>query len=296
MRFYFLFLLFPLDLSAQGICYENKIHPLPVMSDTVKMNLQAKLAETELHYRKDSNNADAIVWLGRRHAYLGQYQQSIDIYSKGISLHPDDARFYRHRGHRYITLRCLDKAIADLEKAVQLITNKPDEVEPDGLPNAKNIPTSTLQSNIWYHLGLAYYLQEKYEQALKAYKECLKVSANPNMYVATVNWLYITMRKLGKKKEATKLLETIYESMEIIENKEYLQILYLYKGVPTDHFVNVPLPAKHNNATTGFGWGNFFLLAGRPDDAREFFKEITQGNQWSSFGFIAAEAELNRMK
>ncbi len=77
---------------------------------------------------------------------------------------------YRHRGHRYITLREFDKAIADFNKAVELIEGTDDIVEPDGAPNAAGIPTSTLHTNIWYHLGLAHYLKGDFAAALLAYE------------------------------------------------------------------------------------------------------------------------------
>src|SRR5690349_16959693 len=125
---------------------------------------EAKLAEAQEALRKNPDDADALIWVGRRTAYLGRYQEAIEIFSQGIAKHPEDARFYRHRGHRYITVRNLGPAIRDFEKAAALIEGKPDEVEPDGLPNAKNIPTSTLQSNVWYHLGLSYYLQGDFEK------------------------------------------------------------------------------------------------------------------------------------
>jgi hypothetical protein len=35
----------------------------------------------------------------------------------GIGQFPKDARFYRHRGHRYISSRCFDLAIKDFKKA-----------------------------------------------------------------------------------------------------------------------------------------------------------------------------------
>src|SRR4029078_11810488 len=91
-------------------------------------------------------------------AYLARSRDAIETFSEGIEKHPDDARLYRHRGHRYITVREFPKAIEDLTKAAQLRSGKPVQVEPDGQPNARNIPTSTLQSNIYYHLGLAHYL------------------------------------------------------------------------------------------------------------------------------------------
>lgn len=33
------------------------------------------------------------------------------------------------------------------------------EFEPDGIPNALNPPLTLPHRNIWYHLGLAYYLK-----------------------------------------------------------------------------------------------------------------------------------------
>ena len=80
---------------------------------------------------------------------------------------PNEPRLYRHRGHRYITIRKFDLAIADLRKASQLIAGKPDEIEPDGAPNKAGIPRSTLQSNIWYHLGLAQYLAGDFERGAR---------------------------------------------------------------------------------------------------------------------------------
>jgi tetratricopeptide (TPR) repeat protein len=296
---HFILLLLSSQVWGQQSCFETKEHPLPAMTEEGRKNLELKLAEAKKEYNKDTANADAIIWLGRRTAYLGQYNETISIFTKGISLHPGDARLYRHRGHRYITLRCFDKAIADFKKAAQLIKGKRDEVEPDGIPNAKNIPTSSLQSNIWYHLGLVYYIQGDYKAALQAYKKCLRVSANPDMYIATANWMYITLRKLNKNKEAKSLLASVKPGIEVIENKEYLEILLLYKQ-ETDIADPVSYLQKDKQglglASFGFGLGNYLLLNGKMEKARQTFQLITAGNQWSAFGFIVAEAELLRMK
>ena len=129
-----------------------------------KARLEADLAKAQAEYDRDPSSADAAIWLGRRLAYLGRFRDAIDAYAKGIARHSDEPRLYRHRGHRYITIRRFDRAIADLSKAAQLVANTPDEIEPDGAPNAKGIPRSTLQSNIWYHLGLAYYLKGDFDR------------------------------------------------------------------------------------------------------------------------------------
>ena len=93
----------------------------PQITENNRKDFEAKLAAAKSDYEKDTTNADALIWYGRRTAYLGRYMEAIDLFSKGIQVHPNDARFYRHRGHRYITVRCFDKAIADLSRAAFLI-------------------------------------------------------------------------------------------------------------------------------------------------------------------------------
>jgi tetratricopeptide (TPR) repeat protein len=204
---------------------------------------------------------------------------------------------YRHRGHRYITVREFDRAVADLEDAALLITGKPDQVEPDGLPNARNIPTSTLQSNIWYHLGLGYYLQGDLENALRAYRECLEVSANPDMLVATSHWLYMTLRRLDRAAEAAKLLEPIHADMDIIENDGYHRLLLMYKGELTADQLLSEMGADDGiaDATLGYGVGNWYLYNGDPKQAIEVYRTVLNVPQWPAFGYIAAEADMKGM-
>src|SRR6185436_17707505 len=67
-----------------------------------KARLEADLAKAQADYDRDPSNAEATVWLGRRLAYLNRFRDAIDVYSRGIQRHPNEARLYRHRGHRYI--------------------------------------------------------------------------------------------------------------------------------------------------------------------------------------------------
>src|SRR5512138_1304944 len=224
----FLFLRISINVFAQDDCL-HKPYPVPSISDSVKKVFEANLRSAERKYKADSTNDEHIIWYGRRLAYLGKYKAAIEIYTKGISLNPNNARFYRHRGHRYITFRCYDNAIADLKKAAELTRDQIDEIEPDGIPNEKNIPTSTLQTNIYYHLGLAYYLKGDNRQALLAWEKCHDISDNDDMKVATLNWLNIVLRKMGRQKEADQHLLEVKDDMEIIENFDYFDILYMYK-------------------------------------------------------------------
>ncbi|MBC7875239.1 MAG: hypothetical protein H7Y01_14645, partial [Ferruginibacter sp.] len=50
------------------------------------------------------------------------------------------------------------------------------------------------------------------------------------------------------------------------------------------------------SATVYFGVGYYCLLIGHKQKAVEFFEKAIGGGQWSSFGFIAAEAKLVQLK
>ncbi|MBP6688295.1 MAG: tetratricopeptide repeat protein, partial [Lacibacter sp.] len=172
-----------------------------------------------------------------------------------------------------------------------------DEMEPDGIPNAKNTPTSSLQSNIWYHLGLAYFLKKDYVKAEEAYRKCINVSKNPDMYVATANWYYLTLNQLEKYKKADALLRKIKKEMKLIENTDYQTILLIYKGVQQaaeirTKFLDKDYDGTLSFATLGFGLGNYYLSIGKIAEGRDILHRVTDGTQWASFAFMAAEAEL----
>jgi len=260
----------------------------------VEAKYLAQLREAETEFARHPS-ADALIWVGRRTAYLGRFTDAIAIFSSGLAKYRNDPRLYRHRGHRYITVRHFDRAIGDLLYAAELTRGKPDQVEPDGQPNARNIPTSTLQSNIWYHLGLAYYLKGDFRRALSAYRECLLVSKNDDMQVATRHWLYMTLRRMGRKDEAAEVLFPIRRDMNVIENTAYLRLLLLYQGqLASDSVAAGGADQALQDATIGYGLGNWHYYNGRKDQALAIWRKIVETGPWASFGYAAAEAEIAR--
>lgn len=216
--------------GAEAVSLLGRPLVAPALAPDVRRRYEARLAAARAELVRAPGSADALVWVGRRTAYLGRFREAIDLFTQGIAKYPDDARFLRHRGHRYLTVRSFERATVDLERAVRLIGGRPDQVEPDGLPNARNTPTSTLHSNSWYHLGLARYLRGDFERALLAWRACLSVSKNADMQVATTHWLYMTLRRLGRTADADAALVPIRRDMDVIENGSYLRLLLMYKG------------------------------------------------------------------
>lgn len=255
--------------------------------ETAKKNFQANPDETNT------------IWLGRRTAYLGKYEEAIDIYTRGMEKFPKSYKLYRHRGHRYISTRQFDKAVTDFKKAAELVKGQPLETEPDGMPNAANIPVSNTQFNIFYHLGLAYYLIGDYEQAASAYRECLKWCNNEDTLVATSHWLYMTYRRTGNKTVAERVLVPIREKMKIIEDQDYHELLLMYKGLKTPESVLNPKKQTGTdptlaNATRGYGVGNWYYYNGQKEKAKTIFEKVLKGKSRAAFGYIAAEADMKR--
>lgn len=253
-----------------------------------------KLAAAKANYDADPNDADNIIWYGRRIAYTGDYRAAIRVFSEGTAKFPHDARMYRHRGHRYISVREFDRAIADFERAVVLISGSEDTVEPDGAPNAQGIPVSTLHSNIRYHLGLAYYLKGDLDNALRVYRIAIAETPNDDMRVATTHWLYMTLRLLDRDEDARAALEPIRTDMNVIESMAYHQLCLLYKGdgeMATALGAGVT-PAGGDSAM--YGVGNWHFYNGRTDEAKGMFDRMIAESGWASFGRIAAESDLAR--
>ncbi|MEY8019585.1 hypothetical protein AB8P51_02040 [Muriicola sp. SD30] len=276
----------PPFITPLGKVYQRNIASGKALEDFQ----QARIA-----YLKDTTDVDLLIWYGRRTAYLGNYEDAIAVYSNGIRRFPEDARLYRHRGHRYISIREFDKAIADLEKGAELIHGTENVIEPDGMPNAMNIPVSTLHGNIWYHLGLAYYLKHDYNNAYRAYLNCRESGSNPDNLVSSTHWLYMIQRRLGNKTLADSLLIPIKTGLEVIENTNYYDLCKFYKGlIPVDSLTKAKEMSAASDAVS-YGLANWYYHEGMGEEAIEIWLDITERDSWTSFGYIAAESDLSNI-
>jgi len=255
--------------------------------------LQKKYNEKKEAYLKNKDNLDNLIWYGRFTAYLGNYREAIAIYSQGLQQFPDNSRLLRHRGHRYISVREFDKALADLNKAADLIKDQENRVEEDGMPNAQNIPVSTMHGNIYYHLGLAQYLNRDLPAALDAYKKCLSTSHNPDNVVSATHWIYMIQNRMGRPDAAQNYLRNIKQGMNVIENDSYYKACLFYKGeLELEDVYNPTAEGTPTNSALKYAVGNWYWYNGKPDQAKGIYNEILSGKDWASFGYIAAETDL----
>lgn len=281
-------LLAPVPAGAQALSLEGEaLYAAPASDATL-----AALALARANYEADPDSADNIIWLGRRTAYAGDYRRAIEIFTEGANKFPNDPRFTRHRGHRYISIREFDKAIADLEHAAQIMRGMPVQVEPDGLPNAQNIPLTSTQGNVWYHLGLAYYLKQDWPRALSAFQNGYNLGGNDDNLVSTGHWIYMIHRRMGNSAEATAALNEISADMEIIENMSYHELCLLYRGELAIDEMMAANGDDPSNAAVAYGIANYYYYNGDRQRSDEMLERIVSGSSWAAFGFIAAEADL----
>ena len=233
------------------------------------------VAEAEKNLAADPKNIELIIKLCQAQASVWRYRDAIRTYTRGMEIAPQNALLYRHRGHRYISTRQFDKAIADLERGAKL--------------DDKNY-------DIWYHLGLAYYLKGDFARAASAYEKCREVAQKDDSLIAVSDWLYMTYRRQKKEAEAARVLERIKPDMQPGENKSYFDRLLFYKGLKKESDIFNDKMTDLEIATVGYGIANWHLYNGRPAKAKELFQRIVSGKYWPAFGFISAETELTRMR
>lgn len=284
------------NIQATSLLGEPLTAPNRSPESTAKLVANLESAQEAFDSKPSEMNT---IWLGRRYAYLSGYKEAVGIFSEGLKKFPKSYKLYRHRGHRYISLRQFDKAIADYEMAYELMPKDTLEIEPDGAPNKLNIPLSNTQFNVLYHYGLAHYLKGEFEKAEEIYVELLKnYCDNPDLYVATADWLYMTLKRQNKDEAAVSILDTILDEMEIIENDSYFRRLKMYKGeFPIENLFNpTGEDAALSLATQGYGMGNWYLYQGDTAKANEIFQKVIEGTSWAAFGYIASEADFARLR
>ena len=173
---------------------------------------------------------------------------------------------------------------------------QPDQVEPDGLPNSRNIPISTLKGNIWYHLGLAYYLVGDVENALKAYRQREVTNRYDDNLVSGGHWLYMILRRMGKYEEALAEIEGVQPDMDIIENTRYYEMCLFYKGLLKEDDLKMIGDGSSSDDVYYYGLGNWNLYETQDTTgAKRWYKKLLDSGNPYSFAYLAAEADWKRL-
>lgn len=280
----------PEPTSAEAISFSGK--PLfAAKPDSIALR-KADSIITTIKGKSDLNEDDYIQ-IGQQLVASNRFMASVDAYSEGLQKFPNSFKLLRHRGHRYISIRQLDNAIADLNRAEELIRDQPDVPEYD----ATGHETGTYQHWIWYHIGLYYFFNQAYIQAAPAFEKCLAASRNNKNIVGASDWLYNTYMRLGEKEKAMKLLEPITPDFDTDREHPYFRRVMLYKGeITPEELVDVnqdPAKTSVGDVTKMYGLANWYAYQGEKEKAMNLYQKIVQSESgWPGFAYAAAEKEL----
>ena len=157
--------------------------------------------------------------------------------------------------------------------------------------------------NVWYHLGLSYFLLGMYDKADWAYTRCAALNKTADDICAVTDWHYMTLKRLGKDEEAAKLLDEITEDMPVSDEvaNSYYQRLRVYKGLraPETLFTNAGDGAGLDVITQGFGVANYYRMNGQEEKGVEMLKKVVytaEHSKWyAAFGCLAARVDLKNI-
>ncbi len=261
------------------------------------LNQTNTLESSKRFLEMNPDNVDAIIWYGRRTAYTGDYREAIKIYSDGIGKYPSEPQLYRHRGHRYISLKKYDEAINDFLKAETLIHGTDDITEQDGIPNSQGVPISSLHGNIYYHLALGYYLKHDWKNAIATYEKRKKTHRNDDNIVSACHWNYMALRRDGQDEEALRLLDEIKPDMDIIENMAYHRSCLFYKGLVTEEDLvdDIRNEAGKINEVVLYTLANWNMYHKHDSiKARKYYELLMQEGNPYSFAYLAGDADVEK--
>ena len=231
------------------------------------------VARAEAEVASDPRNAEKILQLGLAQAGIRRYHEAIETFTRGLEVAPDNALFYRWRGHRYLSLRQLDRARADLERGLAM--------------------DSTLYG-CWYHLGVVKYVSGDFEGASDAFMHGLPFAPNAEERAGSIDWGWMSLSRAGRPADAQAWLDD--NADPIPAENAYTRRLQLYRGLIQPDELLTPADTQDVQvATLQYGLGNWYLVHADTARARAAFQTAVASGGWPGFGFIAAEAELTRL-
>ena len=222
----------------------------------------------------DPRNVDLIIALGVAQSGARQFREAIATFTRGIAIAPDNAMLYRWRGHRHLSLREFDAANADLTHGLAL--------------------DSTIYG-LWYHLGVLRYVRGDFAGAAEAFARAQPRAPDAGELAGATDWRWMSLARAGRRAAADSMLATHPDSLPT--TVAYHQRLRLYRGeIGPDSALTTADTSDVAVATLSYGVGNWYLVRGDTAQARRWFERAVASGGWPAFGFIAAEAELRRLR
>ena len=232
------------------------------------------IARAEQALAADPRNVQLIIQLGVAQSGARQFREAIQTFTKGLAIAPNEVLLYRWRGHRYLSVRQLDSALADLTHGYQL---------------------DSTNYGVLYHLGIVRFARGEFVAAAEIFSRAQPRAPEASELTGSTDWLWMSLARAGKAAEAKAMLDRRPDSLPAAN--AYARRLKLYRGEIGPDAVFTPADtADVQVATLAFGIGNWYLVRGDTVSARKWFERSVASGGWPGFAFIISEIELRRLK
>jgi tetratricopeptide (TPR) repeat protein len=232
------------------------------------------IAQAEREAAADPRNVERIIALGLAQSGARQFREAIATFTRGLALAPDNPTLLRWRGHRYLSVREMDRAREDLTRGLRL---------------------DSTNYGILYHLGIVRFAAGDFEEAARAFASAQPRAPNAGELAGATDWLWMALSRAGKNAEAKAMLDRRPDSLPV--SNAYTQRLRLYRGeIGPDAVITPADTSDVAVATLSYGVGNWYLVRGDTARARSWFERSVGSGGWPGFGFILSEVELRRLR
>ncbi len=260
---------------------------IPKYSAATQKMLDEDIAIAAAALRIAPDREDSHIWYGRRLDYAGRICDAIDAFSTGIERFPGSYKLYRFRARDLTRARRFKEALADYEKALELMGDTPDSFEPDGMPNPIGLTISTYRGNIVYYHAQTSFATGDYPTVVAGMAKALELSADfarDDMRVPTAYWTYLAYRKMGEHAKARAAIDAIEPELKLIENFTYYQAVQIMQGR-----LDPAIVKDTRDSTIRFAIAMERRFAGDENGAKALLAEIVRENPQ---GHWPSEAEL----
>jgi tetratricopeptide (TPR) repeat protein len=226
----------------------------------------------------DPKSITRVIELGVAQSGARQFREAIATFTRGLEIEPNNALLLRWRGHRYLSVRDVDRAFADLTRG--------GTIDP------------TIYG-IWYHLGVVQYLRGDFADAAASFAKAQPIAPDAGELQGSVDWLWMSLSRAGRSAEAKSMLDRMLDRRPDFKpvTNAYTRRLQLYRGEIGPDAVVTPADTDDVQvATLAYGLGNWYLVRGDKAQARKWFERSVQSGGWPGFGFIVSEVELRRLR
>ena len=247
--------------SPAGITYRSQADTGPI-------------ARAQRAVDADPRNVQKLITLGIAQSGARQMQEAVRTFTRALAIEPENPILYRWRGHRNLSVRNFDQAMADFTRGYGM--------------------DSTVYG-ILYHLGVLRFVRGDFNAAADAFRRAQPLAPDAGELAGSTDWRWMSLMRAGRASEAAAMLARRPDSLPT--TVAYARRLKLYRGeIGPDQLLTPSDTRDVEVATLAYGLGNWYLVRGDTTRARAAFQRSVASGGWPAFGFIAAEAELKRLR